>query len=225
MKHTIIAAAIAACVFVGSSSRAHAQAGIGMVAGLGAAGAYGGGWGWGNFGGGTVEGNALMGMSQVIRSEGEYNEATTRAYINYEDARSKYIDNKKKWTDAYFSMREENSAAMAQKRERDRHSPEVLAIANRAPVVKPLSSDALDPTTGRLQWPDVLKAPEYAGPRTKIEQLFEIRASGGGSNSQAIAGATQELTDILKSNIQKLPTGDYIAARRFLDSLMQSARS
>jgi len=35
----------------------------------------------------------------------------------------------------------------------------------------------------------------------------------------------QQMIDILKSEIQDLPTNDYIAARKFLDSLDYTART
>src|SRR6478672_2396235 len=62
----------------------------------------------GGFGGGTLEGNYLQGMSQVIRSEGEYNYNTAQAGISFEEARSKYLDNQKKWSQNLFQMREQN---------------------------------------------------------------------------------------------------------------------
>ena len=37
---------------------------------------------------GSAPAGYLMGMSHVIRAQGEYNELTSRAYINYEEARS-----------------------------------------------------------------------------------------------------------------------------------------
>jgi hypothetical protein len=61
----------------------------------------------------------------------------------------------------------------------------------------------------------------------EIEHQFELRTSTGGGtlDSVKLQEATQQMISQLKSNIHSLPTGDYIAARKFLDSLLASARS
>ncbi|MGQ0634424.1 MAG: hypothetical protein ACT4QC_07435 [Planctomycetaceae bacterium] len=212
-----------ACCFSASEALAvwFNPVGLGAVTAFGGYGGWGGGWG-----GGTVAGNYMQGMSQVVAAQGQYNESTARAAISYEEARSKYIDNSKKWTDTYFQMREENEARTAERRERAKHSPETLRLAAQSGLPRPLSSEALDPLTGRIQWPEALQAPEYAQSREKLERLFEIRATtSGGGTGMSIQQATREMIEILKSNIQKIPTGDYIAARKFLDSLAHSAAS
>lgn len=194
--------------------------------GLGYTANFGGGmfnWG-GGYGGGTPEGNYLMGMSSVIGATGAYNEALSRSYINYEEARTRYIENQRRWTDAYFAIREANQAQRAEARERARHSPEVLAAAARSMRPRPLSSESLDPTTGRLLWPEVLQADQYASLRTRIEQLLEVYVSTGSGDTVAIQRATREMIELLKSNIRELPAYEYIIARRFLDSLAWTAR-
>lgn len=199
--------------------------GVGLGYGMGAYGGWGyGGYGWG--GGGTAAGNYLQGMSQVIRAQGEYEESRARARISQEEARTKYIDNKKKWTETYFAMREQNQARQAEKRERNRISPETVKLAARSAVPKPLSTYELDPITGRINWPEALQGGEFAKQREDIERLLELRAStsGGGDNAQ-LQDVVQQMTATLKSNIQKLPVNDYIAARKFLDSLSYWARS
>jgi hypothetical protein len=200
--------------------------GIGMGVGYGLGGyGYGGGlgygYGYGGYGGGTAAGNYMQGMSQVIRSQGEYNEQTTKAYINYEDARSKYIDNQKKWTETYFAMREQNQAKQAEKSERNRRSRESMEQVAHSAVPKPLSSEVLDPITGKISWPELLTGDEYAESRKKIESLLELRAttSGGGAKQQLFE-ETQKMISTLKGNIQNLPSNTYISARKFLDRLL-----
>ncbi len=74
---------------------------------------YGYGSGYG-FGGGTAAGNYLQGMSTVIRSAGEYNLLSAQAGVNNEEARSRYLDNQKKWSQNYFQMKEQRLALDAQ---------------------------------------------------------------------------------------------------------------
>lgn len=183
-------------------------------------------WWGGAAGGGTSTANYLFGVSQVIRAHGEYNELTSRAALNYEAARSTYLANKKEWTETYFAMREVNEARRRQKIEQSKYSKEVLETAARGAVPRRLSIESLDPVTGKLLWPEVLQEPEFARPREIIDQLFEIRATTSGTRSNAVLldDSIKEMVEILKANIERLPVNEYIAARKFLDSLAYTAR-
>ncbi len=205
---------------------------IGLLTGPAAHAQFGnpwGGYGWGGgFGGGTVEGNALQGMSTVIRSAGEYNLYTSMAGVNNEEARSKYLDNKKKWNQNYQQMREWRTAMDAQKREMDRQSRETLYAATKAtPPPRPMAPEALDSVTGQIGWPETLLAGEFEKPRGQIEQLFELRAktSQAAGTSSKIHAATQEMSRILRSRVETIPANEYIAARKFIDELERTARA
>jgi hypothetical protein len=174
-----------------------------------------------SYGGGTADGNFMFGVAQVIRAEGDYNLQTSQGMINFEVARSKYIDNVNKWTQAYFQMREANQAWQIQNRERHRHSAESLALAAASDVPRRLSSDELDPVSGRITWPEALLDEQYAALRTDLEEQFSLRASTSGT-----AGTTARIHDdaramlaLLRSNIDRIPASDFIAARKFIDSL------
>jgi len=177
--------------------------------------------GGGYYGGGTADGNFMFGVAQIIRAEGDYNVATTQGAINYEVARSKYIENANKWTQAYFQMREANQAFRIQERERNRHAPEVLAQAAAAELPRRLGSDELDPVTGRIMWPEVLMGEEYAALRSDLERLFEIRAWTSRSRETAakIHDDTHAMMDLVRMHIEELPANDFIAARKFLEAL------
>jgi hypothetical protein len=133
---------------------------------------YGGGWG----GGGTAAGNYMQGMSTVIRSAGEYNLATAQAGVSYEEARSKYLDNRKKWSENYFEMKERRQAIEVQQREINKHSNEALNAAAKSSLPRTLGPNALDPVTGQITWPEILQGSEFADLRKQIDQQFELRA-------------------------------------------------
>jgi len=174
-----------------------------------------------SYGGGTADGNFLFGVSQVIRSEGDYNLQTSQGMINFEIARSKYIENVNKWTQAYFQMREANQAFQIQARERNRHSAESLAQAAASDLPRQLSSDDLDPVTGRITWPEALLDEQYAPLRADLEEQFGLRAwtSGSAGTAARIHDDTRSMLSILRNNIDRIPANDFIAARKFIDSL------
>jgi hypothetical protein len=184
-----------------------------------------GGYGYG-YGGGTAAGNYMYGMSNVIRAEGQYNLLTSMAGVNNEEARSKYLDNKKKWQENYLQGQEQHQKMEAERFARSKHSSEALAAAATSDLPRKLSPDALDPVTGRITWPEALLADDYAAPRKELEQLFELRAktTHTAGTSEKIRAATARLSDMLRKNIQNIPANEYVAARKFLDNLAWSAR-
>lgn len=184
------------------------------------------GWpaGFGGYGGGTPEGNYLAGVASTIYSLGSYNESTSRAAINYETARGQYIENQRRFTEAYFALREVNQARRAEKLARAKISPEVLATHSSAPRPRPLGGEALDPVTKELLWPEALKSEEYALERRQIDEAIYGLISTGSGDALAIQRAARAMVRTLQSNIRNLPTGDYLAARKFLDSLEWTAR-
>jgi hypothetical protein len=189
--------------------------------------AYGGGYGGGYGMGGTVAGNYMNGMSSVIRSAGEYNVMTSRAGVNNEEARSRYLDNKKKWTEDYFQMQEQRQALNAQRREAARHSPEALNLAAKSALPRSLPPDAFDPVTGRINWPELLLGNEFDKSRREVEKLFELRAktSHGASSKARIHVVLDEMATLLRQQVEKLPANTYMLSRKFLDSLDYAAHT
>ncbi len=159
-------------------------------------------------------------MANLIRAQ-------SQAAVNYQIAQSKYIDNKQKWTQNYYKMREERQATLAREHEAQKHSPESLSSAAKDAVPLTLGADALDPVSGRITWPDVLRAPEFATPRNRLDELFELRAttSVGVGNYDQIRVAAMEMTAKLRDQIETLPAKQYVAGRKFLDSLVQTAQT
>lgn len=74
----------------------------------------GGGYGYGGYNnwgaGSTPAGSYLTGAANAIRAEGQYNLMSSAATINLEEAAKREIENRKRWTDAYFEMRRVNDA-------------------------------------------------------------------------------------------------------------------
>jgi hypothetical protein len=180
-----------------------------------------GGYGWGGVG--TAESAAEHGAADIIRSEGYYNMTTGKGMVHAEKARSLFLENKKAEYQAHNAGKEQNSARLAQKRERDRHSAEALKAAAKSEVAAPLSADVLNPETGRIVWPKALLDNKYTTKRTEIEKLIELRArTSGGPNCQTkIEAATSEMAALLKTTASsnKVSSTDYMKARKFLDSL------
>lgn len=171
-------------------------------------------YGYGN------RGSYANGMANLIRAQ-------SQAAVNYEQARSKYIDNKQKWTQNYYKMREERQGYLVRQHEKDKHSPDSLASAAKDDLPPTLGADALDPVTGHITWPAILKGPAYTAQRTRLDELFELRAktSGGAGNYDQVHAAAMEMTAKLRERIDEVPSKQYVAGRKFIDSLNYTAQN
>lgn len=171
-------------------------------------------------------GNAYNGAANLIRAQAMANASNAQAALNYEQARAQYLENKKKWTADYYQSKEERQARMAREREKNKLSTETLAEIARAERPKVLGADALNPATGHITWPEVLREEEFATLRVHLEEQFaqQARTSPNRGSVTKIHAQTQEMLSLLRSHIEEMPANDYIAGRRFLDSLDYTAR-
>ena len=160
-------------------------------------------------------------MAAVIRSSGQAAENVSEANINNQDAYSRYLDNKLKWTEIYWKRRRLNEAEYAKNRAKfDARLQKRLEVnRNRKPEVLPPSQ--YDTQTGDLQWPEALQTPVYAPYRKEIEDALQLQSdTGTTSNAKKIRDLAREMQDVLKDHIREMTPNEYIASRKFLDRLV-----
>lgn len=174
----------------------------------------------------TAEEGALRGMGDLVRSHGEANLMNSEAAGNYEDARAKNLDNRLKATDTYFQMRAVNKQYREAERT-PRSTSEQLFRRAREAAPKSLSPTELDPFTGEVDWPIVLRGPAFAAERSVVDDVFAHRFSSSGVTTaeafQQVNDALASMQSVLKTNIRDYPSGDYIKAKNFLRSLSYAA--
>jgi hypothetical protein len=183
---------------------------------------WGGGWGWGNGGAATADQAAAMGMADLVNAAGSYNLQTSQAAINVEQARSMNLDNRLKGTQTYFEMRKINTAARNAERPRGMTSEEAWRYAQIG-APKRATAYQVDPVSGRIYWPVQLQSPAYADYRKQLDDLFRQREVTHGNSGyevyQKIQATTTAFLAELKKNIDTLPSGDYVKAKNFIESL------
>ena len=84
----------------------------------------------------------------------------------------------------------------------------------------------MDTITGEVDWPTLLAADAFDDDRAQLEQLFAERATQGGlswEGRQKIKQATDNMLADLKKMVKDVPQMDYIASKRFIQSLAQEA--
>lgn len=182
-----------------------------------------GGWGWNYSGplGSTPAESYARGMADLTRARGEAYANAARGAIDYEAARKSYIENQQLWQE---SMQERRRMALS---EREADTAQRLASRDRwlatrdQPGPETLSEAKYDKETGHVEWPTGLQGDEFAPLRNSISQGLEIlgRTSGHGDTATRAVEEINALQANLKAKITQMDAGEYIEARKFLDSL------
>lgn len=168
---------------------------------------------------------AMHGTAHIIRNKGRAARAKSEARINNEDARSKYIDNQKKWTQTYFDKKAINAKYTSQQAAKERAITQNYLANRQSQAPARLSPNQYDYTTGTINWPDVLLVPEFQANREKLNQLFTLRSKAVVTSSIAadIRTAVTDMRTELRKRIDRMTGNEYAAARKFLDSLAYEA--
>lgn len=183
-----------------------------------------GGWGTYHHASTAAEGR-LRGMGDLVRSKGQANLDNSAAAINYSVARQNQIENRSAWTNTYFEMRRANKAYRAAERG-PKPTMEQLVRYAQAGKPKRLSPGQLDTVTGEMNWPILLRSEKFNAHRSELESIFARRAASsviGTDGYLEVARATEAMLADLTKNIRQLPPAEYMAAKRFLQSLAYEA--
>ncbi len=170
----------------------------------------------------TAEEGIQRGYADIVRSQGMANLLNSQAAKEWEEARKEYIDNRLRATQTYFEMRRVNT----EYRNATRPSPlsmESYVRLARQQAPDPLSTSQLDALSGAIGWPAALRKPEYDALRQQLDKLFQQRA-GGFLDYQAIHDTCEKMLALLKGEVMALPSNEYLAARKFIESLDYTAR-
>ncbi len=165
------------------------------------------------------------GVSDVVRSQGDYNLNTSEAMLNLSEVRRREIENARQWTDTYFEMRAANRAYRAEERQPRATSEQMVRWAKEDAPDR-LSPSELDPVSGKVSWPVALKTDDFEKMRAEIESLYNKRAAGGVltiDERRKLRDACNLMQTHLKDQIRDLPPSDYLAAKKFIDSLSYEA--
>jgi len=164
----------------------------------------------------TVEEGVLDGYAAVTSAAGQANYFNSLASINYQDARSRSIQNRKAAVETYFYVREANQSA----RKPVRLTTEQLTKIARAAAPDRLSPQDYDSTLGRLHWPAALLADDFSTERDALERAFHGRSPGDAGAGTAFYGNVKQITSVmqekLRNHLTELDPAEYLAAKKFL---------
>ena len=188
---------------------------------------YGYGYGYGRgYGASTVAGGYLHGAAAAIRAQGEFNANTALAAKILQESRSLRLANRVKSVEAYYALKERNRQYVDATR-KPRPTDEQIRRFNAARAPARLDQQEVDAVSGVIFWPPALQSDEFAGARQELQRVFRDRARLGGlsiEDRQKAVELSQETRDTLKEHIRELQSNDYLAAKKFIDSIAYEVR-
>ena len=167
----------------------------------------------------------MNGMASAISAAGDYNLATSAAVVNLTEAQSNGFKNRQDWTNTYFAMQATNKAARDAARGKSLTMEQLASIAQEG-VPKPLDKNQLNPVSGKLNWPGPLQEDGFSSRRTEMDKLMEQFTAYGGlsySDQTKVKQIVNSMFKDLKSQINMIPSDEYIAARTFLNSVLYAS--
>lgn len=138
----------------------------------------------------TAAESYARGMADAVRSQGQANLMNAQALGAVEDARSKYIDNRLRATQAYYDRKRIHDEYQEEKQMKSRYY-----LAKKASSLAPLNQRELDETTGKITWPQLLMQPQYDEDRRLFEEIFARRATEGVASNEDFIVASNRSKD------------------------------
>jgi hypothetical protein len=185
------------------------------------------GWPYGGYYASTAGEGYAMGMAAMVQSAGMATLMTSKAAVNAQEAGSLYIDNTVKATQAYIDRQRMLGSYQASLR-KPPPTAEQLYRMSQMGLPKTLSARQLDPVTGAISWPVVLRDEPFDTYRETAQKFFQEAVANPQSFSydsyNQFQQAGSECLADLKSRIKDYRPNDYIEAKKFVESLTYAAQ-
>ncbi|HWC89185.1 MAG TPA: hypothetical protein VG433_06010 [Pirellulales bacterium] len=174
--------------------------------------------GYGGGGGASTPAQAYAyGVGAIVRSQGQYNMMTAQAAVAAEQAKQLAIQNRVDATKAYFELKQINRDY--QNSQRGQVSQQTMAQYYDRQKPKKLAPSQLDPVTGQIGWPVLLKAEAYQPYREQMQAIFKLWAHHQDVNHSEVLKTSQAMQAELKKHIDELPPQDFEDAHKFIETL------
>jgi hypothetical protein len=166
------------------------------------------------------------GYAKLIESSGEAVKNGADAALTLSEVRRREMENWKKSLETWLEVEKINRDARAAARGRPLTPADYVRLSQ---MGKPrrLTPSQLNLLTGELAWPVVLEGALFEAYRQALDGLFAERSEHGRLSAEEYAQAqqtAQAMVDLLRQRIGALAPADYMAARRFLESVAYELR-
>lgn len=170
----------------------------------------------------------LEAKAQWITAVATANSTNAKTLVTLQEVHSKALDNNLKAAKTFYDKRkqhEEYSQAQADDKKRPTH--EAIARYNRASLPKRPTEFQLCTLRGEINWPGALLDESFSNQRIMLSSLFAQRHSASLDSAEDISHEIQQhikkMLEQLRSRVRDMSPAEYVAARKFLDSLAYEA--
>jgi hypothetical protein len=170
----------------------------------------------------TYEEGVLRGRAALARAYGQGNYWNAQAMKDTQEAYRRYLENRRKTLETYVELAQINQEARANARGPRATREDLARYANEG-APKPLTASQFDGAFGVIRWPEVLRRPEFGVARSTVDRLLPDyclrRVDVGSDTSHDLTQSVVELQGKLKEEINSVSPMEYVAAKKFLESL------
>lgn len=175
--------------------------------------------------GGAASSTSLQaqGMAELIRAQGEYQQAHAQALLTMEEVRRQESQRRAEQRQAFQEMR---AAQFAERRDRrqQRSAARTNALAgeNADQFPETLTSSEIDPVTGTIQWPAIYQQEMFNATRTELDAMAAAWANPTSDKKldpAKVDAVVHKMHEALRTLIEKIPTAQYLSAMNYLDRL------
>lgn len=170
----------------------------------------------------TYEEGLLRGRAALLRAYGESNYWNAQALNYAQEAYRQYLNNRKKTLETYCDLAQINYDAR-ERSQSPRPTREDLVRYATDGLPKLLTASEFDGVFGVVRWPEVLRRPDFASARTMIDRLLpdycQRNLNASSDVGRDLSQSVGELESKLKREIDTVSPMEYVAAKKFLESL------
>ncbi len=186
-------------------------------------------WGWQGYSEpGTAYSANAQAWSSVIRAQGEYEIQSAQAAKLQADLDDQERQRRIAQRQAYFQMQQAKSEAARERNIARRNRREsMLARSGSDQLASTLGPSDLDVSTGKLNWPALLRRDTMKASREEIDKQMQSWANSSALVKFDQAAVDREISSLrehLREKIQEVTMSDYFNARLFLDRLESTIR-
>ena len=155
----------------------------------------------------TVQEGLLRGWADLISAEGEREVNRASAALIRQHALEQALAVRQKRIQAWWDVKKRYQA----RRIANRVAPEKIARFNEARKPQPLPLEAM---TARIHWPPALRGSAFAAERAILDDAWR-----GRSSCRCLLATRDRMLATHQQQVSRIPPMQYIAARRFIESL------
>ena len=169
----------------------------------------------------------LSAKATWIKAVAETNGTNAKTMETLQGVRSLSLDNNLKVAKTFYEKRKLHEGLGGLNTHKRPTKEDVIRYSQVSLPERP-ANFRLEPTRGTIYWPEVLMEEEFYDGRIQLESLFAQRKAApgiSGSNvSRQVQTAVAQMRRQLRSRIRQMAPAEYVAARKFLESLAYEAQ-